>query len=107
MNESKALAGLISLGANLEEAKKFIEYHKSNLWIWDAFETEAAQQISSGRTKLGAKELFERIRWLGGEKQHYEFKLSNNFTAYYARMFVLKYPQHRNIFTLKELKNAA
>jgi len=33
-----------------------------------------------------------------------DFKISNNFIAYYARMFRAKNPDHQEFFTIKPLK---
>jgi len=114
MKKSYAINGLIRMGVNFEKTQDFIKYHQENLWIWDAFESAALDGIKSGRTKMGAKELFERIRWnpeCGGVSDQTPlfalcsdgFKLSNNYTALYARLFIVKYPQYKKSFSLKEL----
>ena len=47
----------------------------------------------SGNTKL------EEIETKGGE-----FKISNDYICFYARLFHARYPQHNDFFKLKPLK---
>lgn len=74
-----------------------------NREIWEAFETFALQSVSA-RKKVGAKAIMERIRWEVEIEHRGSFKVSNNWTAYYARLFALKYPQAADYFTFKEVK---
>lgn len=112
MNQRDAINGLIRMGANYETVRDFINYHSNNLWIWESFEKTALAEVTSGRKKMGAKELFEKLRRdnSGGSTPDLftsakEFKLNNNYTALYARLFILKFPQHKEAFSLKELKH--
>jgi hypothetical protein len=60
--------------------------------------------IASGQTNYSSKSIFERIRWhVEIETKSEEVKLNNNFSAYYARLFHLAYPQHRGFFRNRRL----
>jgi len=113
MNQRDAINGLIRMGGTYENVTDFVKYHTENIWVWKAFEECALSAIRGGRRKMGAKGLFEQLRWDqgGGFKQDLftkqEFKLNNNYTALYARLFILKFPEHKDAFALKELKHAA
>lgn len=51
--------------------------------------------------EINAKGIFERIRWHTDKPNHEgksTFKLNNNYTAIYARMFHACYPEHAGFF---------
>lgn len=92
-----------------ETREMFMEYHKQNPRIWKEFQ-KYALQVAQSKKSFGAKAVMERIRWDAEIERKGEFKVSNNFTAYYARLFAAKYPEHKNLFFFKEvhgLKEAA
>jgi hypothetical protein len=54
--------------------------------------------IQAGQIKVGAKSVFERIRWESKIKRMDQYKVNNNFTADYARKFEQDYPHFSGIF---------
>lgn len=86
----------------------FLVYHKAKPEVWQHFERFALSVWESGRKKYGAKGIMERVRWhVEIESNNKEdFKVQNNFTAYYARIFLIKYPEAKEaeFFNIKELK---
>lgn len=94
---------LIEADVPKETAIKFFEYHMERQHIWKEFEKFALKVVSAGK-KIGAKAIVERIRWEVEIEQCGEFKVSNSYTAYYARIFQIKYPQYADIFTTNEVK---
>ena len=100
----RVLAALMLDGVDRETAEYFIRYHDANRQIWNWFEAFTIQAIRAGR-KLGSKAIAERVRWeanMGVRKG--VFKLNNNYPAYYARMFGMKYPQHKNYFNKRKVR---
>lgn len=95
---------LIKKGVPERTADKFIDWHLKHPDIWKAFEKMALKLINKGRNRYGAKTIIETIRYHSDVKGGTPFKISNNYTAYYARIFTLKYPQHENFFQLKEVR---
>jgi len=84
-------------GSRLELA--FLEFDRANPEVWRLFVRFTFQVIRSGRRHYGAKAVFERIRWhVALETTEVDFKLNNNFTAYYARKFHEEYPEHAGFF---------
>ena len=81
----------------IELKQQFQEYHLKNPLIYEAFES-MAKQMAARRTRFGAKALMEIIRWNtmlnGGD----EFKVNNNYTAYYSRMFEQNNPNYAGLF---------
>ena len=93
---------------------KFIAFHKANPTVYDLFERFTFEAISAGMTKVGAKFVFERIRWeiaISTTGAGYcpslrrDLKLNNNFTAWYARLFIAKHRAYKGLFELRTRKS--
>ena len=54
--------------------------------------------IKAGKKHFGAKAIMERVRWETMEQGKGMFKINNNYTAYYARLFEEKNPEHKGYF---------
>ncbi len=78
--------------------REFRKYHSDNPHIYVAFRRYAWQAIDRGRRNIGAGLICERIRWDTALSGNDEFKLNNNFRAFYARMFMREFPQHDGFF---------
>lgn len=79
----------------------FINWLKENREVWKAFEAYALQAMSSGR-QLGAKAICERVRWYCEIEKGQDYKVNNNFTAYLARLFMIKH--NNEYFETRECK---
>ncbi len=96
---------LIAEGVDAETVDKFLSYHQANPGIWRAFERCAFDLIHRGIKHYGAKAIAEIIRFNRLiETAKDDFKLDNNFTAYYARIWGLKYPHHKEFFEFRNVK---
>lgn len=82
---------------------KFIENFSSVPAVWMHFERFTLAAIDAGK-RLGAKCIMERVRWEVEVEESREFKVNNNYTAYYARVFAEKYPEHRDYFETREVR---
>jgi hypothetical protein len=73
-----------------DTAARFEEFHADNPRVYDVLVTLARQWVhSTGRTKLGIGALYERARWeIALSTADPDFKLNNNFRAYYARLIM-------------------
>lgn len=84
---------------------RFWEYHRENPEVYKSFCAFADQAIAAGREYLGAKMLFERIRWYttieARERFPSGFKLNNNFHAFYARLWLREHPERPEFFELR------
>jgi hypothetical protein len=78
----------------------FEQYHERNPQVWAMFRRFTLEAIRAGRTRIGAKMIAERIRWetFIGPAEGDDFKINNNFTAFYARRFMAEHPEHAGIF---------
>lgn len=97
-------------GIDFKTYAAFQNYHKQNPQIWEAFQ-KYAFEMTKVIEQYGAKSIMERVRW----QHHIEnpgrpFKVNNDFTSLYARLFIYHYPQFENFFefrTLTGLRRAA
>ncbi len=87
----------------------FKEFDKNNPKVWAYFVEFAFQALKAGRTVLSAGLITERIRWETWITTTTEdFKINNNFRAFYARKFMKEYPEYGESFrTRKSVADAA
>ena len=83
------------------------KWHTANPHVWELFVKFTFQAIQRGHKNYSSKAVFERIRWhTDVETVGEPFKMSNNYTAYYARLFHHKYPQYDGFFRTKMLRSS-
>jgi hypothetical protein len=83
---------------SINKMKPFQEYHEENPSIYEEFKKFSFQLIQSGHSKIGAKQVAERIRWETMTQKKGKFKFNNNYTADYARKFEADHPEHIGLF---------
>lgn len=96
---------LIKLGASKENVDAFINFHKSNPEIWEAFEKIALNLIEEGFNHYGTNAILEIVRYKLRKKTKSGYKCNNNHAPLYARIFSLKHPDNKDFFEFRELKN--
>lgn len=87
---------------------KFLQFHQEFPKVYTLFEKFSLELIYKGHTLLGAKMIIERIRWelaTGGSKDEHGFKINNNFTCYYSRMFAINNPRYAKMFEYRKVKS--
>lgn len=87
---------------------EFDRYHQDNPQVYEAFKRLTFQLISAGRENFSASAVVERIRWgvSIGEYGPDDFKINNNYRAFYARLFHVEHPQHDGFFRTRKQKSA-
>jgi len=83
---------------------KFCQYHKDNPEVYTEFEKFALKTINKGFTHYSAKGIFELIRWHTGVAAKGAYKVNNNYTPFYARMFEESHPEHDGFFRKRKSK---
>jgi hypothetical protein len=81
----------------------FKKYHSENPDIYRMF-VKFSLQAAERRKNFSAKAVFERIRWETMVSGNDQFKINNNYTAYYARMFEHNYPKHEGFFRKRTIR---
>ena len=85
--------------------RKWWEWHKQNPHVYELFEKFTLDAISKGHDRLSAWLIVNRIRWeTAVETRGDDFKISNDFIAYYARLFMHNHPRYEGFFKTKQLR---
>ena len=85
--------------------ERFEAFHKSNPHVYNELCNLARQLKARGRERYGIKSLFEALRWHKAmQTSDEEFKLNNNFTAFYARLLMAQEPELDGFFEVREQK---
>ena len=94
------------LERDLEARKrKWWEWHKENPMVYEMFERFTFDAIRSGRQHYSHWAVVNRIRWDHEiETKGSDFKISNDYIGFYARLFHAKHPRYDGFFRLKQLK---
>jgi len=80
-------------------------WHKKNPQVWDKFEEYTLEAIKTGRKHYSHWAIINRIRWNREiETNGGEFKISNDYIGFYARLFHARHPSHSDFFRLKPFK---
>ena len=83
---------------NVREAK-FNEFHAKNPHVYEQIEGYAFEAIKAGWKHYGMRTLLEIVRWHSDVKTPGEsFKIPNNHSPYYARLFHKLNPEHDGFF---------
>jgi hypothetical protein len=84
----------------------FIKFHKNNLHVWEMY-CRFADQIRSVRSFYSAHAILHRVRWeIDFTTTDEEAKINNNYSAYYARMYLATHPEAGGFFKLRRLESA-
>lgn len=84
---------------------KWWDWHKLNPHIYKEFEYLTFQLIKNGVKKSSAWLVINQMRWnYAIQTKGDKFKISNDYIAYYTRLFQHYHPEHENFFTTKALK---
>ena len=75
-------------GLPADIADGFWEFHRENPHVYDRLQSMALDIKSKGQRKIGMAMLFEVLRWefLMSTVSDEQFKLNNNYKAYYSRL---------------------
>ena len=86
----------------LEQA--FQEYNEAHPEVYKTFEQMALALINNGVKHYGSKAIIEAIRYHTSVTEGKEFKINNNITPLFARVFENNHPQHKGFFEKRASK---
>jgi hypothetical protein len=88
---------------NVLEAK-FWAFHEANPQVYLLFNKFATEAARANRGTFGVSAIFERMRWFTTiETRGEEFKLNNNYAAYYGRLWMRNNPEYEGFFATRTL----
>ena len=82
--------------------KKFRIYDAENPLIWRMFQKFTFQIMAAGHLNYSANGIFEGMRWHTAITGNDEFKMNNNYRAFYARKFMHAFPEHAGYFRTRK-----
>jgi hypothetical protein len=84
-------------------AERFARFHAENPQVHAAIGAVVSDLRAHGVRRFGMKAIFERLRWLYTiQTRGDDFKLNNNYTAFYARLLVAERPELSAFFEIRE-----
>lgn len=85
----------------------FKKFHKDNPKVYQMFKEQVYRAIRNGREKFSANAIINWIRWEVAlkVKTDEEYKINNNFSSRYARLFVKDHPEHEHMFNFRDLRS--
>jgi hypothetical protein len=88
---------------NVLEAQ-FWTFHEINPKVYLLFNKFATEAALANRRSFGVGAIFERMRWFTTvETRGEEYKLNNNYRAYYGRLWMRDNPEHDGFFSTRVL----
>lgn len=85
--------------------KRWWRWHQQNPDVYKMFERFTFEAINAGHSRLSAWLIVNRIRWeTTVVTQGEDFRISNDFIAWYARLFMHLHPQFSGFFQTKRMK---
>jgi hypothetical protein len=93
------------LERRLTPLEQFSFFHVRNPHVFEALERMAGEMASRGRKRIGVKMLVEVLRYeyyLETSDPNSEFKVSNNYTALYARLLIDTHPEWAELIETRE-----
>lgn len=85
--------------ATIEE--RFNEFHTAHPEVWTLFVRFSHEVMAAGHQHYSADAVLHRVRWeadIGFCQDADGFRINNNYSAFYARLFHREYPQHDGFF---------
>jgi hypothetical protein len=86
--------------------KKFWAYHDENPHVFRLFARYAQMAVNAGHKRFSADMVLHRLRWnTMVETFSDKFKINNNYSAYYARLWMRENPEHDGFFSTRVLRS--
>lgn len=92
------------VGLPLTQKEQWWLWHKENPEVWEMFERFTFEAIEAGHTRLSPWLIINMIRWETTVRTTGEFKIKNDYIAYYSRLFMALHPEHDGFFKTKRMK---
>jgi hypothetical protein len=88
---------------NVLEAE-FWAFHEINPQVYLLFSRFAFEAALANRGSFGVGAIFERMRWFTAvETRGADYKLNNNYRAYYGRLWMRNNPDFEGFFSTRTL----
>ena len=89
-------------GGDSGPLEAFEAFHAENPHVYKLFKRFAFRVIAAGRRRYSARTIWHRMRWHADfETTDDEYKLNNNHSPYYGRLFMADHPEHDGLFATR------
>ena len=88
--------------------EKFEEFHQNNPHVYEIFQRLTLKAVDAGAKKLSAWWVINVARWemaFSTTDFNSDFKISNDYIAYYSRKFMADFPQYDKLFNTKVMRD--
>lgn len=86
--------------------QKFIEYHEKYPKVYQFYKEVIAQLVNRGFKRYSSDGVLHIVRFTKHDEIKRDgFKVNNNYTPYYARLFEEENPQYKDFFSKRKVKN--
>ncbi len=83
----------------------FWKFHQDNPHVYALFNKFSFEVVQANRGRFGVAVIFERMRWFTAIETRGEmYKINNNYTAYYGRLWMRNHPEYDGLFSTRTLK---
>jgi hypothetical protein len=85
--------------------QKFIEYHAKYPKVYEYYKGVIAQLINRGFKKYSSDGVLHIVRFTKHDEIKKDgFKVNNNYTPYYARLYESEHPELKGFFAMRKTK---
>ena len=86
--------------------ERFVKFHKENPEVWKLFVQFTQTLLFTARKTYSADAVCHRIRWhYATNDKNGDFKINDHYTALYARLWAVKFPERKDFFRLRHRKS--
>jgi hypothetical protein len=89
---------VLDLTADTSMSAKFSKFHAANPEVWNLFKRFTSEIMDAGNTHYSADAVLHRVRWETALSTGETFKINNNYSAFYARLYHREFPKHAGFF---------
>lgn len=92
---------------HIHDDRGFWDYHRDNPEIYERFKATMYELLNIGHRRLSADGVLHFVRISAMKRGlHEQYKINNNYSAGYARLFIKDHPQYDDAIQLRQLKAA-
>jgi hypothetical protein len=91
----------------LEIQASFEAFHQANPHVYRLIKKQIIRAIKKGKTKISIRHIASYLVWemyIETTDENHDFKLNNNYTSRYSRLFAEEFPKHAGLFNYRSLR---
>jgi hypothetical protein len=86
---------------------RFNEFHLANPHVYETLVRYAREALRAGKSRVGMKALWERMRWdFFVTNRSEDYKLNNSYASRYVRLIAQREPDIAALFVTRKLRAA-